>query len=72
MTKLIEERQIGTRRMAGTDWPILDRIERHSNDPGEGRRWVRWVIWRGLCNGIPDDGRIYRTRREALEAWGSR
>lgn len=60
MRTLIAEVAKGTRRIAGTDFPILDQLHRVQ----QGSR-VRWVVTRGLCNGIPDSAHEFRTRREA-------
>jgi len=58
---IIAERTTGTRTIAGTDWPIIDRVWR--NGPRS------WIYVRGLCNGIPAASSEYRTKREALEAY---
>ena len=60
---LITETQTGTRRIAGTDWPILDQLHREQT----GKR-VRWIVTRGLCNGIPTGATEYRTLTEAQQA----
>lgn len=58
----IEERRVGTRTVAGADFPVIDLVERHEFG---GR--VEWVLVRGLCNGTPDSAATLATRREALE-----
>lgn len=60
------ERVTGHRRVAGTDWPIVDRVERQEYS---GR--VEWVLVSALCNGTSDGSRAYTTRRAALEAFGT-
>lgn len=43
---LLEEWHRGTRRIAGTDWPVVDQVKRL----GRGR----YLAVRGLCNGVPE------------------
>lgn len=64
-TKTIDERTLGHRPIAGTDWPVRDLLTREQIP---GRR-PQWQIVRGLCNGVPTGVDTYSTRREALEAW---
>jgi len=58
-------RQIGTRTVNGTDWPIKDEVQRWNTPSGR----PQWLIVFALCNGVPDSVRSYRTRREALDAF---
>ena len=62
---VLAERETGRRVLAGTDWPVRDKLVR---DQRPGRR-PTWEIVRGLCNGIAQRADVYRTRREALAAW---
>ena len=54
------------RTILGTEWPVYDALDR---DEMHGR--VRWVVTRGICNGVPSHAETYRTRREALAALGT-
>lgn len=51
---------IGTRRRAGTDWPVYDVLYRDCNGAKP-----RWRIARGLCNGVSSSVETYRTLGEA-------
>jgi hypothetical protein len=62
--RVIAERVVGSRKVVGTEWPIVDSVERRQY----GAR-VEWVVTRGLCNGIPTSASSFRTRREALETY---
>lgn len=64
LNELIEELEIGWRRVAGTDWPVVDQLRR------TGRR--EWTVIRELCNGAPRAATIYRSETQAREAFGSR
>ena len=63
--KIIAERQMGHRTMTGTDWPILDLVERVV---WPTTKRPSWLVTIGLCNGIPFTHRKFKTRREAM-AW---
>lgn len=60
---IIARKQIGTRKMAGTAWPVEHALDRQTTC---GR--VTWVVLRYLCNGIPDSAESFKTKRAALEA----
>ena len=60
---IIARKQIGTRTVAGTAWPVEHAIDRQATG-GQ----VRWVVLRFLCNGVPDDAQTFKTKRAALEA----
>jgi aldehyde:ferredoxin oxidoreductase len=62
--ELLEELTVGTRTVAGTDWPIVDQLWR------TGPR--SWEIVRELCNGVPRTSEEYRSESAAREAFGSR
>jgi hypothetical protein len=62
MIKTVAERQTGERRVCGTDFSVLDKVERHEFS---GR--VTWVVVRGLCNGVPESAVEHKTRTEALD-----
>jgi hypothetical protein len=65
-TTTIARRTTGTRRIAGTDWPIEDLAQReqHGNDK------ATWVLLKSLCNGTCDAAIPYRTKRALLAALG--
>lgn len=63
----IAEVVVGHRVVVGTEWPIVDVVER---DATPGRRPV-WVLSIGRCQGVPVEARTYRTRRAALAALGA-
>jgi hypothetical protein len=64
-TKDIAARVVGHRTIAGTDWPIIDKIERQ-----EFNGKVEWVVVRGLCNGVPRGHVVFRSKRKALIEFG--
>lgn len=66
MRELIIERACGMRRVAGTEWPVVDRVQR---EVMPGRR-PRWIVTTGLCNGVPEKAVEYSTKRAALAAFG--
>jgi hypothetical protein len=59
----VAERYRGTRTISCTEWPVIDKVERVAER--------KWLVLRGLCNGVADSAATYATRREALEAFGS-
>lgn len=63
MTTVIAEQRAGVRLLAGTEFPVIDRVERQQ----WGRR-VEWVLIVGLCNGIPSWSKSFATKAEALYA----
>jgi hypothetical protein len=63
---ILEQRARGIRRIAGTEWPIVDQLERQQLP---GKR-PRWIVVRGLCNGVPDSATEYRRLKEAQAAFG--
>lgn len=65
---VVEERRVGTRVLAGTEWPIVDQLVRHA----DGRAHGGWQIIRGLCNGVPDGATFYPSESAAREAWEGR
>ncbi len=64
MRKLLEEVQTGTRKIANTDWPVVDQLHQ------TGRK--EWTITRGLCNGTPRGAEVFQDEDEAREAFGRR
>ena len=54
----------GTRYNYGTDWPVIDKIDRFCR-PGER---PFWFAFRGLCNGQTDSRRGFKTLK-AAKAW---
>jgi len=62
---LVTETRVGTRVIAGTEWPVVDQLVRVAT----GRR-VEWAVIRGLCNGVPDSATEHRTLREAMDVFG--
>jgi len=56
----------GTRHNAAqnVDWPVVDRINRFCR-PGER---PTWTALRGLCNGVSDNYRDFKTLKDA-KAW---
>ncbi len=52
----------GTRTVLGTDFSVVDTIEREAAH--------RWRLTYGICNGIAGGTLLFRTRREALQAIG--
>lgn len=66
-SKVVAERRLGVRVVAGTEWPILNQVRRDER----GER-VEWILTLGLCNGVPDGSEVYRTRRAALAALNAR
>ncbi len=62
---IIASRVLGYRTIMGTDWPIENVVYRCT-------KWnqVYWHVAFCLCNGVPQYGRNYKTRREALAAAG--
>lgn len=65
--KVVAEREMGTRLIAGTEWPVCDQVVR---DERPGQR-PTWVVVRGLCNGVPRSSEQHRTLREASESFGA-
>lgn len=66
MIKVIRERTTGKRTVCGTDWPVKDQIQRHQF---AGRR-PEWVVIKGLSGGVPDSCAVYKTKKDALDAFG--
>lgn len=64
MRKLLEETQVGTRTIAGTEWPIYDQLHR------TGER--EWTVTRELCNGTARSSETYRSESSAREAFDRR
>lgn len=64
MRKLLEEIHVGTRTIAGTEWPIYDQLHR------TGER--EWTVTRELCNGVPRSSETYRSESAAREAFDRR
>lgn len=62
--ELIDELQVGTRMVAGTDWPVIDQLWRRGPHT--------WEIVRELCNGVPRARETFRSEAAAREAFGSR
>jgi hypothetical protein len=56
---LVQEWHRGTRRIAGTDWPVVDQVKRL----GRGR----YVAIRGLCNGVPEAAVKFGRAKLAVE-----
>ena len=52
----------GTRRVAGTVYPIETKIER------DGKSRKPWLVTFSICNGVGGSTARYRTKREALAA----
>ena len=52
---------VGRHTMAGTDWPIQNKIERDGH---------KWRVTFGLCNGSATGAKIFRTLKAAREAAG--
>lgn len=65
-SQIIAEQTIGTRVIAGAEYPIIDRVERVQMVP---HKRAIWVLTQALCNGVPAGANKYRTRGEALEAY---
>jgi hypothetical protein len=61
---LIEELEVGSRRVAGTDRPVVDQLWR------TGPR--SWEIVRELCSGVPRRSETFATEDSAREAFASR
>lgn len=64
--ELVWERTVGYRTIMGTNHPIIDTIHRNSI----GRKRPVWLVTYGLCNGIPEGSRTFRTKWEALHYVG--
>ncbi len=63
-TTIVADKTIGTRTLAGTEWPIRAVVIRHAM-PGRRPTWVQTVV----CNGMAIDGGVeFTTRRAALAA----
>lgn len=67
-TTVVAEYLTGARYENGTEWPIANQVTRWDRSH-IGMR-PRWTLIRGLCNGVPDSGKDFKTKREALEAFG--
>lgn len=63
--RVLAERVVRYELRAGTELPVLDRLER---DQRPGRR-PTWIVTRGLCNGTPARADEYRTLTEARAAF---
>lgn len=50
----------GYRKIMGTDWGIENYVDKRG--PRE------WAYVRGLCNGVPDSTKIFRTKKAAVAA----
>lgn len=68
MRKILASQVVGTRKIAGTWWPIEDLLVR-VRDQVPGRR-PTWEVVRNLCNGVPDAVEVYPTRREVVLVFG--
>ena len=64
---IVAERQTGEREVLGTTWPIVDRVERVEL----ASKRPRWVVTRGLCNGVPVAAREHSTKVAALADYDS-
>lgn len=62
--ELVDELRIGTRTIAGTEWPVVDQLWR------TGER--TWEVVRELCNGAPRTTEPYRSEAAAREAFARR
>lgn len=65
---MLEYRETGVRRVAGTEHPVRDELVRDQR--GDAR--ATWQVVRGLCNGVPSRADEYTTEREARAAWATR
>jgi hypothetical protein len=54
----------GTRYNYGTDWPVVNKIDRFCYPGGR----PVWIAISGLCNGTPDTARNFKTLK-AAKAW---
>lgn len=66
MRTLLDEVVIGKRTVNGTDFPVSYQLHQ---DKMPGRR-PTWVVTRAVCNGAADGATDYKTRREAVAAFG--
>lgn len=64
MEKLIASKRVGTRTIAGTDWPVENQVLRVAQP---GRR-VYWTLVMGLCNGVPRGSQRFASKAAALAA----
>lgn len=62
--ELLEEIEVGTRTITGTEWSVVDQL--HRTGPRE------WTVTRELCNGVPRRAEVYDSEDEAREAFGER
>lgn len=65
--RVIAERHVGLRVVAGTEWSVDDYVIR---DQRTGRR-PTWIVERARCNGVPLAAQEYATKREALAAFSA-
>lgn len=63
MTRIIKEKQVHTRIIAGTHWPVTHQLCRKK----VGNQRPFWVVVKYLCNGIPDESVLFSTLTKASE-----
>lgn len=60
---IVERVQVGSRVVSGTTFPVENAVDKQVVGGT-----VRWVVLRGLCNGVPERAVTYKTKREAIAA----
>lgn len=59
--ELLAQRIVGSRTVAGTDWPVVDQL--HRTGPRE------WTITRELCDRVSGGHETYASEAAARNAW---
>ena len=54
MITKVTERQTGVRTIAGTEFPVRDMVQRQATITTDGVLRVKWVLVRGVCNGVAE------------------
>ena len=58
----VYRKEIGKCTKLGTDYPVENVVYRQKLENG-----INWYAVKGLCNDIPDDGKNFKTKKEAIE-----
>lgn len=63
MRTLVALKQVSTRKIAGTSWPVTHTLVK---EVIKANGKATWIVTVGLCNGIADYGKEFKTRKEAF------
>jgi hypothetical protein len=68
MRTLLEEKQVHTRIVAGTHWPVTHQLHRVQI----ANRKPKWVVMCWFCNGMVEDVYEFETLKEAKRFYASK